>query len=212
MVPIQLLIDYANAAVGGGYVYGSSGQTCSPAFRESCAVANPSQRENIMGTSAKWDGKKVWDCSGIFRGASRALYAYRSGGATTIWKTWCTGYKTAFDPKSSTPAIGAAVFRANKTTPANKDHVGVYIGDGNVVEAKGASYGVLVSRLADGTWTDWALLDDYDYAALGTDSLPDAEDTPIADETRNDPMVSIQIPVSAAKALWSAMDTAGVMG
>ena len=34
-------------------------------------------------------------------------------------------------------------------------HVGVYIGDGNVVEAKGHKYGVVKSELCKGHWTHW---------------------------------------------------------
>jgi len=34
-------------------------------------------------------------------------------------------------------------------------HVGVYIGDGTVVEAKGHKYGVIKSRLSAGGWVNW---------------------------------------------------------
>ena len=35
-------------------------------------------------------------------------------------------------------------------------HVGVYIGDGYVIEAKGHNYGVIKSKLSATSWTDWA--------------------------------------------------------
>lgn len=155
------LCNYARNAVGGGYVFGSSGQRCSLSLRESCAAANPSQRENILGICAKWDGKYVWDCSGLFRGAWRALMAYRSGGATTIYRTWCT-QKGAIDTMPD--EAGVLVFRGTESV---KEHVGLYVGDGMVVDARGSSKGVLFAALGAYAWTHWAKADDVDYANSG---------------------------------------------
>lgn len=164
------LIAYALAAVGGGYVYGSSGQKCTLALRESCAVANPSQKENILGTSAKWDGKYVWDCSGLFRGAWRALWQYRSGGATTIYNTWCSEKGTI---DTMPDEAGVLVFRWNGSSMA---HVGLYVGDGMVVDARGSSQGVLHGTLESYKvgWTHWAKADDVDYG----DGLKEPEEVP----------------------------------
>lgn len=162
------LCAYALAAVGGGYVYGASGQTCSLAVRQSCAAANPSQKENILGICQKWDGKPVWDCSGIFRGAWRALWQYRSGGATTIYNTWCAEKGEI----GTMPDIaGVLVFRG---TDAAKQHVGLYVGGGMVVDARGSSQGVLHGPLSGYPWTHWAVADDVDMAS----ALPSPGETP----------------------------------
>ena len=42
-------------------------------------------------------------------------------------------------------------------------HVGVYIGGGVVVEAKGHKYGVIKSNLAGGGWTKWGFCPWIDY-------------------------------------------------
>ena len=42
-------------------------------------------------------------------------------------------------------------------------HVGVYIGNGEVVEAKGHKYGVILSKLSNGNWLKWGKLDDITY-------------------------------------------------
>ena len=34
-------------------------------------------------------------------------------------------------------------------------HIGIYIGDGLVIEAKGTKYGVVETNLTDGRWTHW---------------------------------------------------------
>lgn len=156
------LVAYAREAVGGGYCYGASGQVCSQKQREIWAEDNPSARENLLGVCAKWDGKKVWDCSGLFRGAWRELLKYRSGGATTIFKTWMT----ETGPISNMPDTpGIAVFRANESNPATKDHTGLYVGGGLVVDARGSSAGVVIGTLASyGRWTHWGKFEDVDYS------------------------------------------------
>ena len=153
------LCRYGLDAVGGGYVFGSSGQISTLAFRQSCAAANPSQKENILGLAAKWDGRRVWDCSGIFRGAWRTLWQYRSGGATTIFNTWCT-VKGVIGSMPDLP--GVAVFRDKNGV---KEHCGLYVGGGMVVDARGTAQGVLHGTLASyrAGWTHWALLDEVDY-------------------------------------------------
>lgn len=159
MINVSALINYGRDAVGGGYCYGSSGEVCSLARRKEWATWNPSQATNLLGICAKWDGMKVWDCSGLFRGAWRTLDKSRSGGATTIWKTWCTGIKGTIDTMPNIPGI--AVFRQDGTSMA---HIGLYVGDGMVVDARGSAQGVLYGTLASyGKWSHWALLDDVDY-------------------------------------------------
>ena len=157
------LVAYARAAVGGGYCFGASGQVCSLKQRQIWANDNPSAAKNLLGICAKWDGKKCWDCSGLFRGAWRALLKYRSGGATTIFNTW-TSETGTIDTMPDEP--GLAVFRANESKPATKEHVGLHIGGGLVVDARGSSAGVVIGTMASyGKWTHWARLADVDYSA-----------------------------------------------
>lgn len=151
------LCVYAREAVGGGYCYGSSGEICTLSRRKQWAEWNPSQKHNLLGICAKWDGKRVWDCSGLFRGAWRALLTYKSGGATSIFTKWCvqTG---AIETMPDEPSI--AVF---KGTEKQKEHVGLYIGGSAVVDARGASKGVVCGRIDSYRWTHWGRLADVDY-------------------------------------------------
>lgn len=181
------LCAYALAAVGGGYCYGSSGEICSLSRRQQWAEWNPSQRENLLGVCSKWDGKRVWDCSGLFRGAWRALWKYRSGGATTIYNTWCSEkghidasfvYDNLCAQKGEIAAgtmpnvPGVLLFRGDEKT---KQHIGLYLGDGTVVDARGSKQGVLHTKFQDGyTWTHWGLAEDVDYEGI----LPHPEEVP----------------------------------
>ena len=117
-----------------------------------------------MTVCAKWDGRKIWDCSGLFRGAWRALLKYRRGGATGIYNKWCFMTGT-IDTLPDEPGI--AVFRG---TPNNMEHVGLYIGGGEVIDARGSAKGVVRGTLESyGRWTHWGRLEDVDYGESETD-------------------------------------------
>ena len=167
------LVQYAVNAVGGGYCWGADGQVCSPAVRQELAnrTSNTETRNNLLSLCAKWDGKKVWDCSGLFRGAWRALLKYRSGGATGIYSKWCTE-KGTIDSMPDEPGI--AVFRG---TPNNMEHVGLYIGNGEVIDARGSAKGVVRGTLESyGRWTHWGRLEDVDYSEGETEEKPTVTD------------------------------------
>ena len=167
------LVQYAVNAVGGGYCWGADGQVCSPAVRQELAnrTSNTETRNNLLSLCAKWDGKKVWDCSGLFRGAWRALLKYRSGGATGIYSKWCTE-KGTIDSMPDEPGI--AVFRG---TPNNMEHVGLYIGGGEVIDARGSAKGVVRGTLESyGRWTHWGRLEDVDYSEEETEEKPTVTD------------------------------------
>lgn len=166
-IKADALVRYAVNAVGGGYCWGADGQVCSPAVRQELAnrTSNTETRNNLLGLCAKWDGKKIWDCSGLFRGAWRTLLKYRSGGATGIYNTWCSMTGT-IDTLPDEPGI--AVFRG---TPNNMEHVGLYIGGGEVIDARGSAKGVMRGTLESyGRWTHWGRLEDVDYGESETES------------------------------------------
>ena len=53
--------------------------------------------------------------------------------------------KGTLDTMPETP--GLAVWRSG--------HIGVYVGDGEVIEAMGTAYGVVRTQLAERSWTAW---------------------------------------------------------
>ena len=42
-------------------------------------------------------------------------------------------------------------------------HVGIYVGKGKVIEARGHAYGVVETKLKDRPWTEWGKLDWLEY-------------------------------------------------
>lgn len=160
-------MNYVLDAVGRGYVYGASGQICSLKFRQQCSQANPSQKTNILGICEKWDGKRVWDCSGIMRGAWRSLLYYRSGYTTSIYRQWC-GRKGTMETFPG--AAGTFVLRG---TEDRFLHIGTYVGKGMVVDARGSREGVLYQPMDAYPWTHWAQADEIDFAnAVEADPQP----------------------------------------
>ena len=49
-------------------------------------------------------------------------------------------------------------------------HVGVYIGNGKVIEAKGHAYGVIQSNLSGGGWTKWGYCPWITYSSTSSSS------------------------------------------
>ena len=160
MIKVSGLVQYALNAVGKGYCWGADGQTCSPEFRQELARRAPDQAANLLNVCAKWDGMPVWDCSGLFRGAWRKLAAYKSGGATTIYDTWCVE-KGPIDTMPDEPGI--AVFRWDGK---KMKHTGLYTGNGLAIEARGSAQGVIRCPLSSYPWTHWGRLMDVEYAGV----------------------------------------------
>lgn len=81
------------------------------------------------------------------------------------------------------------------------NHVGVYVGDGYAVEARGFDYGIVKTKIKDRTWTDWAYLPEsllyYDEAG----EIPkEAQQTPTATEK------AVEKTVETAKTAYNLGD------
>ena len=137
-----------------GYVYGTYGTVLSPSFLESKIVQYPDEvggKEEFI--RENWLGKRTADCVGLIKGYSW----YDTTSQNTILVS------------NGMPDIGADTMYDNATEKGTIDtipeipglavwkegHIGVYIGNGVVVEAYGTTTGVIRSQLTDGGWTHW---------------------------------------------------------
>ena len=139
-----------------GYIWGTSGETWTKAKQEAAT------REMTIKYGSKWIGKRVSDCSGLFYWAFKQLGGYMYHGSNTMYKQYCTDHGKLIDGKKENGEElkpGTAVFMWNSTN--NWHHVGLYIGDGKVIEAKGTYYGVVSSNVEN--WHYWGELKDVDY-------------------------------------------------
>lgn len=139
---------------GWGYVWGTYGTVLSPDFLESKIIQYPDDvggKEDFI--RENWLGKRTADCVGLIKGYSW----YDTDSQMTILVS------------NGMPDIGADTMYENATEKGTIDtipeipglavwkegHIGVYIGDGKVVEAYGTTSGVIRSELANGGWTHW---------------------------------------------------------
>lgn len=149
----QGLVEYAIAQLGRPYWWGCFGQLADGALYAQKKAQYPDYY-----TAADFHnqyGQKVHDCCGLIKGylwcdtpdgspkynaaqdvAVEGLYrtCHRRGGISTLPET-----------------PGVCVFMANM------GHVGVYIGNGEVVEAMGHAYGVVKTKVAGRGWAYWGM-------------------------------------------------------
>ena len=150
-----------------GYIYGIRWEKWTAAKQEAYVkkYANDSDRKLSCEIGGKWIGHYVTDCSGLFA----KVFADNGGemyhGSNTMWRNWCidkgkliNGKRT--DGKTLIP--GTAVFTGTET---QHNHVGLYIGDGWVIEAQGTRNGVVKSKVNLSKWTYWGELKGVDYGS-----------------------------------------------
>jgi len=147
------LVAFVRDKIGCGYVYGSTGELITEAFLQAKARQYPAQyTAGYLQASRKWIGKIAYDCSGLIRKA-------------TSTSTNANGYylKATEKGKAITrPEIpGVLVFQARRD--GTMYHVGVYAGNGKVIEARGVNYGVVETEGRG--WSHWAKCHAVDYTA-----------------------------------------------
>ena len=184
-VPVKALLNYCEKAadlggkvetvyysgiVGGknryGYVYGGQGETYSKELAEKWKKEGrpvPSSRSRstyFTVDCARWYGRTVVDCSGMIVEAMRTVIPkYGDRTANKFIQTSCS--KTG--GISTIPEVpGVVVLKSG--------HIGVYVGGGYVIEARGTEYGVVKSKLSTQKWAKWGYLKDVDYGDADADA------------------------------------------
>ena len=139
---------------GWGYVWGTFGTVLTDDLFQYKLEQYPSEvggyRDFIQ---TNWLGGRTTDCIGLIKG-----YGWLDADTMTI------GYGTNGMPDIGANQMyyGASVSGTIDTIPETpglavwcSGHIGVYIGNGEVIEAMGTKYGVVKTRLADRPWTHW---------------------------------------------------------
>lgn len=164
----QGLVEYAKAQLGRPYWWGTFGQTAN-------AGLLAAKRQQYPGYYTAGDfpaqfGQKVHDCVGLIKGY-----------------LWCDApdgepiYKAAQDVAVSGLFMACSESGSIDTMPdmpgvcvfmRDMSHVGVYIGDGYVVEATGHAKGVVKTKLAGRGWGLWGKPRWISYEATATPAQP----------------------------------------
>lgn len=142
------LVSYAKAQLGKPYWYGTFGQAASKSLY--------SQKKKQYPAYYLWGYKnesaKVHDCVGLIKGY---LWCDSAEDTTPVYNA--SQDKSAnglYDVCTTKGAIATMPDIPGVLVFMNK-HVGVYIGNGEVVEARGHAYGVIKTKLKDRPWKNW---------------------------------------------------------
>ena len=128
---------------------------------------------------SKWINHTVADCSGLFVWAFKQLGGSIYHGSNSIYDRYCSEKGKITDDIRKTMLPGTAVFVCKPS--GNKSHIGLYAGNGKVIEEKGTEAGCCVSNVTDGKWTYYGLLKGIEYTAQDAPeqpSDPKDEETP----------------------------------
>lgn len=175
MIKPEALIQKAQYALNNkwGYIYGKTHELWTEAKQKS-VENDPNGREQTKQYGRKWIGRYVTDCSGLFYWAFKELGGYMYHGSNTMWNKYSTAKGKLVKGKRSDGKElkpGSAVYM-NKSGD-DRTHVGLYIGNGEVIEAKGTAYGVVKSKVTQ--WDEWSELKGVDYSVVDSATPEDEE-------------------------------------
>ena len=144
-----------------GYIWGTAGVMWTKARQAALEKTTDEKRAMSRKYGSKWIGHYVADCSGMFVWAFAQFGLKMSHISSTIYKSYCSpkGQLTSALKASLKP--GTAVFTGE--TAGNHPHVGLCVGGGDVIEAKGTQAGVIKSKLSDKKWTFYGELKNVEY-------------------------------------------------
>jgi hypothetical protein len=150
------LAAYAEQAFdsGWGYVWGTYGQVLTESLFSSKLKQYPDgvgKYESFI--RGNWLGGRTTDCVGLIKGygwldPNTMKYEYGSNGmpdisADSLYKN--AAVSGSMDTMPDVP--GLAVWKSG--------HIGIYVGNGKVIEAMGTKYGVVRTNLNERSWTAW---------------------------------------------------------
>ena len=147
-----------------GYIWGTAGVKWTQARQDALDKTTDTDRAMGRKYGKKWIGHYVADCSGLFTWAFKQLGGTMYHGSNTMWDKYCTNKGELVSGKRDDGREllpGTAVFTRDKET-GKRGHVGLYIGDGKVIEAARTQDGVVTSKVT-GKWTEWGELKGVEY-------------------------------------------------
>ena len=141
------VVEYARSKIGCGYIWGTSGQTCTQALINQ-KVSNGHVDPKIV---KKWIGKQVFDCAGLVAKAFQQIGIKMATGATSAWRNtnWASKGEISNYPKDKV----CVLYRHGD---GRMQHTGIYLGNGEFIHASGSRTGVVKERMP-GKWTHWGI-------------------------------------------------------
>lgn len=168
------LVEWAKQAESHhwGYVWGTYGEVLSRSYYKSKAEQYPDEVGGYAEfIESHWIGGRTADCVGLIKGygwlnPDTHQVEYGTNGMPDIGAD--SMYRSASEKGTidTIPEIpGLAVW--------HEGHIGIYIGNGKVIEAMGTQYGVVETNLAGRGWTHWLKIPYITYLSRDMASTPD---------------------------------------
>ena len=139
---------------GWGYVWGTYGEVFDQALYEYKLNQYPEEVGRYSEfIETNWLGGRTADCVGLIKGygwlnPETQEIEYGTNGMADVGADQMYENATEKGSIDSMPEIpGLAVWHSG--------HIGIYIGNGEVIEAMGTRYGVVRTQLSDSRWTHW---------------------------------------------------------
>ena len=157
------LVEHCNKLYNAGarYWFGTFGQIASNNLWKVKKQQYPSMYRSSRDKQIKKDikeGRIVTDCSGLIKG----FMMTRDNGQIVYTPSLDLGADTYYDRATEKGSIktmpdipGLAVWKDG--------HIGVYVGEGYVIEARGFDYGVQKYKLSDRPYTKWFKIPGLEY-------------------------------------------------
>lgn len=150
------LVAYAEQAFdsGWGYVWGTYGDVLTETLFRSKLEQYPDGVGNYESfIHDNWLGGRTTDCVGLIKGygwldPNTMEIKYGTNGMPDISADSMYKNATVSGSMDTMPDVpGIAVWKSG--------HIGIYVGNGKVIEAMGTKYGVVKTNLADRSWSAW---------------------------------------------------------
>lgn len=168
-------IEFLKSRVGCGYTLGTYGQKCTQELLERRARHDTdSPTDYYLVDCARWLGYYVADCSGLVEWflLKQGIQQNCDSTASGMYNSWSIEKSNDMDNMPLIP--GVAVFKRGVN---GIHHMGIYVGNDRVIEAKGAAFGILVTRFStDPAWNCWGI---FDWMVLDVEEDPNATPLPV---------------------------------
>lgn len=182
---------------GSEYWYGTFGQVGTIGLLNWCAGHYPNQMypSRVKEAKARDIGRRVTDCVGLIKWYlwTDTLNDVPDYGSHGFPDVNVSGIKLTCPRRgliNTLPEVpGTLVF-------IEGHHVGIYVGKGWVIEARGFNYDVVKTRLEDGAWTDWGQTSWLDYGTRVPTRPTEAVITPLEKKQL------FKIKVISPKGVW----------
>ena len=178
------IAEWAKCAVleGWGYVCGTYGEVLTESLLDTKASEHPDEvsgKKDFI--AATWMDRRTADCVGLIKGygwlnPETHEIEYATNGMPDIGPDDMYNNAAEKGTIDTIPEIpGLAVWV--------QGHIGIYIGDGKVVEAKNMESGVQQTELIGGPWTNWLKIPYISYIEQPEETEPEETEPEATGET-----------------------------